>query len=99
MNPHDAALLVGVIIKGISIPARSLQNQSGSGWEQVQGELAHRSCATVQPNIEPMSITISIIVVILTLACIVAANALLSLFDVKDATPEQSQAEAEKLLT
>jgi len=45
-----------------------------------------------------MSIAIAIIVVILTLACIVAANALISLFDVKDATPEQSQAEAEKLL-
>jgi hypothetical protein len=45
-----------------------------------------------------MSITIAIIVVILTLACIVAANALMSLFDVKDASAEQSQAEAEKLL-
>jgi len=46
-----------------------------------------------------MSIAIAIIVVFLTLACIVAANALISLFDVKDATAEQAQAEAEKLLT
>jgi len=45
-----------------------------------------------------MNIATAIIAVILTLACIVAANALMSLFDVKEATPEQSQAEAEKLL-
>jgi len=45
-----------------------------------------------------MNIATAIIALILTLACIVAANALMRLFDVKDATPEQSQAEAEKLL-
>ena len=45
-----------------------------------------------------MSITTTIIAVFLPLACIGAAAALMRLFDVKDFTPEQSQAEAEKLL-
>jgi len=53
---------------------------------------------TIDTEDSQMNIATAIIAVILTLACIVAANALMSLFDVKEATPEQSQAEAEKLL-
>jgi hypothetical protein len=45
-----------------------------------------------------MSITTAIIVLFLPFACIAAASALMHLFDVKDATAEQAQAEAEKLL-
>ena len=45
-----------------------------------------------------MSITIAIAVVVLPVACIAAATALMRFFDVKAPTPEQSQAEAEKLL-
>jgi len=45
-----------------------------------------------------MNITTAITVVFLSLACIAVASALMRLFDVKDVTLEQSQAEAEKLL-
>ena len=45
-----------------------------------------------------MSITTVITVVVLPVAGIAAATALIRLFDVKATTPEQSQAEAEKLL-
>ena len=46
----------------------------------------------------PMSITTAITVVVLPFACIAAASALMRLFDVKEATPEQVKAEAERLL-
>ena len=45
-----------------------------------------------------MSITTAITVMSLPVACVAAAAALMRLFDVQDATPAQSQAEAEKLL-
>ncbi len=45
-----------------------------------------------------MNITTAIAVMSLPVACVAAAAALMRLFDVKDATPAQSQAEAEKLL-
>jgi hypothetical protein len=44
------------------------------------------------------SFSAMIISVFLPLACIAAARVLMRLFDVKDATPEQAKAEAEKLL-
>ncbi|MFZ4478638.1 MAG: hypothetical protein ACOYNZ_01950 [Rhodoferax sp.] len=46
-----------------------------------------------------MSITTTITVVILPIACVAAAAALMRLFDVKDVTTEQAQSEAEKLLS
>ena len=45
-----------------------------------------------------MGVTTVIIAIGLPLACVAAASALLRLFDVKEATAEQAQAEAEKLL-
>ena len=45
-----------------------------------------------------MSFTTVIVAVFVAVACIAAAVALMRLFDVKDATAEQVQAEAEKLL-
>ena len=45
-----------------------------------------------------MSITTAITVMSLPVACVAVAAALMRLFDVKDATPAESQAEAEKLL-
>ena len=45
-----------------------------------------------------MSITQAIIAVSLPAVCIAAAAGLMRLFDVKDTTSEQSQAEIEKLL-
>lgn len=45
-----------------------------------------------------MSFTAVMIAVFLPVACIAAASGLMRLFDVRDATIEQSQAEAEKLL-
>ena len=49
VNPHDAVLLVGVIIIGISIPARSVQNQSGSAlrivmWQSAPDQKKPRHC-------------------------------------------------------
>ena len=45
-----------------------------------------------------MSITQAIIAVSLPVVCIAAAAGLMRLFDVKDATSEQAQAEAESLM-
>jgi hypothetical protein len=45
-----------------------------------------------------MSFTTVIIAVFMPFACIAAATALMRLFDVKEVTAEQAQAEAEKLL-
>ncbi len=45
-----------------------------------------------------MSITQTVIAVSLPAVCIAAADGLMRLFDVKDATSEQGQAEAERLL-
>lgn len=45
-----------------------------------------------------MSITTVVVVIFLPLVCIGAAAALMRVFDVKEATLEQAQAEAEKLL-
>ena len=61
------------------------------------------TCITDHPPLSDlplaeMSITTVITVVVLPVACIAAATALMRLFDVKATTPEQSQAEAEKLL-
>ena len=46
-----------------------------------------------------MSVTTVILAVFLPVACIVAAMVLMRLFDVKDATPEQTQSEVERLLS
>jgi hypothetical protein len=46
-----------------------------------------------------MSITTVIIAVVLPLVCIGAAAAMMRIFDVKEATLEQAQCEAEKLLS
>lgn len=45
-----------------------------------------------------MNITIAIIAVLLPVACIAVASALMHLFDVKKATLDQAQFEAEELL-
>jgi len=46
-----------------------------------------------------MSVTTVILAVFLPVVCIVVANVLMRLFDVKDATPEQTLSEVEKLLS
>ena len=45
-----------------------------------------------------MNFTTVATIVFLPVACIAAAAALMRLFDVKDASPEQSKAESEKLM-
>ena len=45
-----------------------------------------------------MSVTTVIFALFLPVVCIAAATGLMRLFDVKDATPEQTQSEVEKLL-
>ena len=53
-----------------------------------------------EPTSSPVHMNIStvIIAVLLPVACIAVATALMRLFDVKEATVEQAQFEAEKLL-
>ncbi len=46
-----------------------------------------------------MSVTTVILAVFLPVACTVVAMVLMRLFDVKEATPEQTQSEVEKLLS
>ena len=56
------------------------------------------NCMTINTEDFEMSFTSVLIAVVVPVACIAAAVALMRLFDVKDATAEQIQAEAEKLL-
>lgn len=46
-----------------------------------------------------MSVAAAVFAVFLPIVCIVAATALMRLFDVKNATPEQTKSEVEKLLS
>jgi hypothetical protein len=46
-----------------------------------------------------MSVTTAIFAVFLPVVCIIAANALMRLFDVKDATLEQTHSDVEELLS
>jgi hypothetical protein len=46
-----------------------------------------------------MSVITVFFAVFLPVVCIIAATALMRLFDVKDATPEQTQSEVEELLS